>query len=158
MTIEEIDRKAAEMIQKYRKATGSHADEFVFNVEYRHHSGEFYTGSYEPCSYDENSEKVDWYNDWWEGEQDVVFVRVVSLYEIINFYFERMADPTKYEVTCLECRYFENCVDAKRKEGEEFYCYTYEPKCRYLVKAKKYKAGEGPELKLKFLDREDGKP
>lgn len=90
MTIEEIDRKAAEMIQEYRKATGSHADEFVFNVEYRHHSGESYMGSYEPCSYDENSEKVDWYNDWWEGEQDVVFVRVVSLYDIINSYFEAL--------------------------------------------------------------------
>jgi hypothetical protein len=69
-----------------------------------------------------------------------------------------MADPTKYEITCLECRHFENCVDAKRKEGEEFYCYTYEPRCRYLVKPKKYKAGEGPELKFKFLDREDVKP
>ena len=90
MTIEEIDRKAAEMIQEYRKTTGSHADEFVFNVEYRHHSGEFYMGSYEPCSYDENSEKVDWYNDWWEGEQDVVFVRVVPLYDIIYSYFEAL--------------------------------------------------------------------
>ena len=90
MTIEEIDRKAAEMIQEYRKTTGSHADEFVFNVEYRHHSGDFYMGSYEPCSYDENSEKVDWYNDWWEGEQDVVFVRVVPLYDIIYSYFEAL--------------------------------------------------------------------
>lgn len=151
MTIEEIDRKAAEMIQEYRKTRGSHADEFVFNVEYRHYSGEFYMGSYEPCSYDENSEKVDWYNDWWEGEDDVVFKKVVSLYDIINFYFERMDDTTKYVVCCLECRYFENCADAG-KEGS-FNCYTYEPRYKYLVdNAQRYKPGEGPELKFTYLD------
>ena len=153
MTIEGIDRKAAEMIIKLITEQGKDCFDFVFEVQYKHEGQDFYWGSYEPCCLvagDKDGMRLKWDHNWWDGEDDVIFLKVVPLYEIINFYFERMADPTEYEITCLECRHFENCVDAKRKEGEEFYCYTYEPRYKYLVKAKKYKAGEGPELRSTY--------
>jgi hypothetical protein len=39
------------------------------------------------CEFDFD-ENLTWENDWWEGEDDVIYKRVVALEDILDYYFE----------------------------------------------------------------------
>lgn len=90
MTSYEIDRRAAEMIEEWMNTTGKYCCDFVFEITYKFKGQSVDFESYEPCTYQGSIDnfELDWFNDWWEGEDDVVFKRVVPLYDIINFYFD----------------------------------------------------------------------
>lgn len=70
-----------------KKSGGYRYINYVFEIWYKHSHERNYTVSYELCEFDFD-ENLTWENDWWEGEDDVIYKRVVALEDILNYYFE----------------------------------------------------------------------
>ena len=76
------------MIQELIKKSGGHRYiNYVFEIWYKYSHERNYTVSYELCEFDFD-ENLTWENDWWEGQQEVMFKRVVALEDILDYYFE----------------------------------------------------------------------
>ena len=78
-----------EMIQELIKKSGGYrCVNYVFEIWYKYYPGEReYTVTYEPCEFDFD-ENLIWANDWFEGQQVIIYKRVVALEDILDYYFE----------------------------------------------------------------------
>jgi len=76
------------MIQELIKKSGGYrCTDYVFEIWYKYSHERDFTVSYELCEFDFD-ENLTWENDWWEGQQEVMFKRVVALEDILDYYFE----------------------------------------------------------------------
>lgn len=95
MKIERIDDiypYATQILDEFIKKQRFYHSDYVFEVSYRRKGETDFTKSYELCDYIPGSSggSLDWHTDWYIGQDEIVFGRVVPLYDIINSYFEAL--------------------------------------------------------------------
>ena len=86
----EINRYAADMIEELVEKTGHYHKDYVFEVLYKRDFETDFTKSYELGEYLGNKDdwELYWYGDWWIGQNEVIFSKLVPLDDILNCYFE----------------------------------------------------------------------
>lgn len=79
------------MIEERRKKTNKYVVDYIVEVWYKYKCEHEYTKSYELFSYsfDDTSE---WENDWFEGQEDIIYKRVVELDTILEYYFDHVKE------------------------------------------------------------------
>ena len=60
---------------------------YVIEVWCKHKDDKDYYKSYQLCTYDCGN-NFEWDQDWFEGEECVIYKRVVPLMDILDYYFE----------------------------------------------------------------------
>ena len=84
------------MIEERREKTNKYVVDYIVEVWYKYKREHEYTKSYELFSYsfDDTSE---WENDWFEGQEDIIYKRVVELDTILEYYFDHVKEEDNNE-------------------------------------------------------------
>lgn len=89
----DITKYASDMILKHLEENKYYHSDYVFEVLYKRDFETEFTKAYELCEFYYDGEMQDWdlywHTDWYIGENEVIFNKVVPLSEILDFYFER---------------------------------------------------------------------
>jgi hypothetical protein len=83
--------EAIRMIDERRKKTNKYVVDYIVEVWYKYDFEHEYTKSYELISYSFD-DTVEWENDWFEGQQDIIYKRVVELDAILDYYFDHVKE------------------------------------------------------------------